>query len=275
MLHLRVISPPALTDAAVAVLAGRSSCTNLVVLPGAGQRPQGDLVLADVAREGADAVLRDLQGLGLAERGSIAVESVDLSLSAAAERAQAQAPGHGSDAVVWEDLVARTREESALSGAYLVLFAVATALAGVAVLTDSAILVIGAMIVGPEYGALAAICAGVVLRRGAAVRRAAAALAVGFPVGVVATVLSTWGLDALGLVSAAVALAYAVSADAAATRPELLGQAWTSVEQLLLNLLGILLAGTLTLWAQQRLWRRWGGRPARARRRPGSGASRR
>lgn len=316
MLHLRIITPSALQPAVLAVLEDHAACTNLVVLPGASRSPSGDLVLVDVAREAASALLGQLQALGLRERGSISVEDVGLSLSDGADRAEARAPGHGSDAVVWEDLVARTREDSALSVAYLVFFAVATVLAGVAVLTDSAVLVVGAMIVGPEYGALAGICAGVALGRGEPVRRAALALAVGFPVGMAVTVLSTWLLSALGLVdagmlteprpqtgfiyapdalsfvvaflagvagmlaltaaksgavvgvlvsvttipaagNAAVALAFAVGAGSD-ERSALLGQAWTSVEQLLLNLLGILLAGVLTLWLQQRLWRRAG-----------------
>ena len=84
---------------------------------------------------------------------------------------------------MWEELQARTREDASLSGAYLLLFSIATMLAGIAVLLDSAILVIGAMIVGPEFGALAAICAGIVLKRGRDVRRALVALAVGFAVG--------------------------------------------------------------------------------------------
>ena len=315
MLHLRLISPPARTEEVLTSLAGRAACTNVVVLPGAGRRPKGDVVLVDVAREAASDLLHELQELGLHESGSITADDIDLSLSAGAERAQAQAPGHGSDAVVWQDLVARTREESSLSVAYLVFFAVATVLAGVAVLTDSAVLVVGAMIVGPEYGALAGLCAGVAMRRAAPVRRAALALAVGFPVGMLATVASTWLLTSLGLVSAdllfsdrpqtgfiyrpdalsfvvaflagiagmlaltaaksgavvgvlvsvttipaagnaAVALAYAVTTPG--RRSALLDQAWTSVEQLLLNLLGILLAGVLTLVLQQQLWRRLG-----------------
>ena len=323
MLHLRIISPPEVTERALAALGDQVGCTNVVVLTGAGHRPEGDLLLADVAREGADEVLTALIGLGLRERGSIAVEEVDLSVSDVADRAERAAPGQGSDAVVWADLTARTREESSLSVALLVFYAVATMLAGAAVLLDSAVLVVGAMIVGPEYGALAGICAGVVLRQGAAVRRSVLSLAAGFAVGIVATVLSTWLLTALGLISAelltrdrpqtqfiylpdamsfvvaflagiagmlaltsaksgavvgvlvsvttipaagnaAVALAYAVSAATGAQRAALLDQAWTSMEQLGLNLLGILLAGTLTLGLQRRLQRR-GRRPGRDR----------
>lgn len=310
MLHVRVISPPAVTGSVVAALVRREACTNLVVLPGAGREPEGDLVMTDVAREAASDVLDALQGLGLREHGSIAVEEIGLSLSAGADRAEARAPGRGSDAVVWDDLVSRTREDSALSIAYLVFFAVATMLAGVAVLTDSAILVVGAMIVGPEYGALAGLCAAVVLRQGAALRRSVLALAAGFSVGMAAAVTSTWLLTALGLISAdmltrprpqtqfiyrpdalsfvvaflagiagmlaltsaksgavvgvlvsvttipaasnaAVALAYAVVTAAPEPRAALVHQAWTSVEQLLLNLLGIVIAGVLTLGLQR------------------------
>ncbi|MGQ7296467.1 DUF389 domain-containing protein [Quadrisphaera sp. KR29] len=313
MLHLRIISPPHLSDAVVAAVEADVGCSGLVVLPGAARSPSGDLVLLDVAREGADDVLQRLRALGLEEEGSIAVEDVDLSLSRAAREAERAAPGHGSDALVREDLTARTREESTLSASFLVFFAVSTALAGLAVLTDSAVLVIGAMIVGPEYGALAGVCAALVLRRPAQLRRSALALAVGFSVGIVAAAASTALLTALGLVdaemltrqrpqtgfiynpdalsfvvaflagvagmlaltsaksgavvgvlvsvttipaagNAAVAASYALTARGA-ERTALLDQSWTSVEQLLLNLLGILLAGVLTLWVQHRAWR--------------------
>jgi uncharacterized hydrophobic protein (TIGR00271 family) len=310
VLHLRLISPPDSTGRVRALLAGHPAVTNVVVLPGAGQQPEGDLLLADVAREAASQVLDELEELGLPERGSIAVEGVDLALSAVADEAEDRAPGEGTDAVVWEDLVARTQEESTLSLSYLVFFSVATILAGIAVLRDSAILVVGAMIVGPEFGAVAGVCAGVVLGRWAMVRRSLGALAVGFAAGVVAAVLATWLLTGLGLTDTAalfeprpqtdfiylpdamsfvvaflagvagmqaltsarsgalvgvlvsvttipaagnlaVALADGLSLDPAEPRGRYLEQAWTSLGQLLLNLLGLLLAGTLTLWVQR------------------------
>ena len=112
VLHLRIISPSGLTDQVLGTLSVNSSCTNLVVLPGAGRHPDGDLLLADVAREAVSEVLHELEALGLPERGSIAVESVDLSLSTVADQAEAGAPGYGSDAVVWEELVAPCRPGS-------------------------------------------------------------------------------------------------------------------------------------------------------------------
>jgi uncharacterized hydrophobic protein (TIGR00271 family) len=200
MLHLRVIAPADCTDRARTLLTGHHGVTNVVVLPGAGVQPEGDVVLADVAREAANHVLDELRKLGLTERGSIAVEGIDLSLSTGADQAERQAPGEGSDAVVWAELTARTREESTITATYLVFFAVATVLAGIAVLIDSAILVVGAMIVGPEFGVLAGICAGIVLRQGRTVGRSLVALAVGFAVGIAATVLATWLLTAAGLI---------------------------------------------------------------------------
>jgi uncharacterized hydrophobic protein (TIGR00271 family) len=312
-LHLRLIAPDDCTHPARSLLAGHRGVTNVVVLPGAGIQPAGDVILADVAREAANEVLDELRALGLADRGSIAVENVDLSISAAADRAEDQAPGEGEDAVVWAELSARARGESTLSASYLVFFSVASVLAGIAVLLDSAVLVVGAMIVGPEFGVLAGVCLGLVLRQGQVVRRSLVALLTGFAVGILVTVAATWLLSALGLVDsgqlfqprpqtefiyrpdamsfvvaflagiagmlaltsaksgalvgvlvsvttipaagdAAVALAFALSADPSRPRGDYLHQAGNSAGQLLLNLLGLVLAGVLTLWIQRTLW---------------------
>lgn len=311
MLHLRLITPGDLTDRVQAGLCANPVATNVAVLPAAARDPAGDVVLVDVAREAASEVIGWLRELGVEERGSITVEDIEVALSPGARSASHHAPGAGGDAIVWEELVHRTREEAALSVTYLVFFAVATMLAGVAVLLDSAILVVGAMIVGPEYGALAGLCTGVVLRKWDAIRRSAVALAVGFTVGVLATILLTWLLTALGLTHESLltqprpqtgfiynpdAMSFVVAflagtagmlalttaksgaivgvlvsvttipaagnlaVAAAYGQP---GQAWRSFGQLLLNLLGILLAGTATLWVQRLLWRRLGRRRLR------------
>ena len=315
MLHLRLIVPVDRTDRAPALLADHQGVTNVVVLPGAGVRPEGDVMLADVARESANNVLDELARLGVTRRGSIAVEGVELALSTDADRAEAQAPGKGSDAVVWAEMAARAKEESTLSATYLSFFSVAVILAGIAVLLDSSILVVGAMIVGPEFGVLAGICAGAVLRRWPVVRRSTVALAVGFGVGIMAAVLATWLLTAVGLIDSAqlfqprpqtafiyrpdalsfvvaflagiagmlaltsarsgalvgvlvsvttipaagdlaVALAFASSTDPSRPRGDYLQQAASSTGQLLLNLLGLILAGALTLLIQRIIWPR-------------------
>ncbi|MEU7866935.1 DUF389 domain-containing protein [Dactylosporangium sp. NPDC049140] len=200
MLHLRVISPPGDTERVVGLLTAEAGATNVVVLAGAAREPAGDLVLADVVREAASPVLTALRKLGIDEHGSIAVETVDVALSRNARRAADAAPGLSGDAVVWDEIEQKTGEETELSGTFLAMLAIATIIAGIGVLLDQPILIVGAMVVGPEFGPLASLCVGIVRRRGRSVRRALLALAVGFPVGILVTVLTTWGLDAVGLV---------------------------------------------------------------------------
>ncbi len=64
-------------------------------------------------------------------------------------------------------------------------------LAAVAILLDQPVLLVGAMVVGPEFGPLAGLCVAVVEKRGRLARRSLAALLVGFPVGMVLTVVAT------------------------------------------------------------------------------------
>ncbi|RZU49228.1 putative hydrophobic protein (TIGR00271 family) [Krasilnikovia cinnamomea] len=202
MLQLRIIAPADRTAAVEEVLNGDPGVTHLVVLPGAARDPaNGDVLYCDVVREAASGVLSQLRQLRIDQDGSIMLERVDTMLSAAADRAARQVPGHGADAVVWEEIEHATGEECKLSGAYLTFMIVATAIAGIGVLLDQPILIVGAMVVGPEFGPLAALCVGIVRFRRRLISRALTALLVGFPVGMLGTVLSTWALDWMDLVS--------------------------------------------------------------------------
>lgn len=200
MLHLRIIVPPDRTAALERILDADDATTHIVVLPGAARSPAGDVVFCDVVREGASDLLERLKHLHLERDGSIMLEKVDTAISAAADRAERRVPGFGVDAVVWEEIEHTTGEETRLSAAYLAFFTVATVIAGIGVLLDQPILIVGAMVVGPEFGPLAALCVGLVQRRGLLVRRSALALVVGFLVAMVMTVLAIRGLDAVGLV---------------------------------------------------------------------------
>ncbi|MFV2113129.1 DUF389 domain-containing protein [Micromonospora sp. LOL_025] len=200
MLHLRVIAPSDLSSAVADLLAADPGVTHLAVFPGAARQPAGDLILCDVVRESADGVLHALQQLGVEERGAISADDVELSISSAAGRAAEKAPGSGADAVVWDEIAAKTGEQTELSATYLVLLTVATMLAGVGVLLDQPILIVGAMVVGPEFGPLAALCVALLRRNPPVIGRSVQALVVGFLAAMVVTVLSTWGLDAVGLV---------------------------------------------------------------------------
>ncbi|HWU59139.1 MAG TPA: DUF389 domain-containing protein [Microbacteriaceae bacterium] len=199
-MHLRVIMPSDLTPTVVGSLRADPAATNLIVMPGAAQQPQGDVLLVDVAREGADAVLGTLRELGIERTGSIAVEDVGFSFSDAADRAERAAPGLGADSVIWDTVEQRSGEETQISITYLVLMAVATMIAGVGVIIDQPILIVGAMVVGPDFGPLAALCVGIVRGRPRIIGRSVLAIVVGFVVGMAATVGSTLALNALGLV---------------------------------------------------------------------------
>ncbi|WP_155351312.1 DUF389 domain-containing protein [Acrocarpospora pleiomorpha] len=196
MLHLRVISPREHTDAAVALLRQAPGLTNLVVLPGVAQDPPGDLLLFDLAREAANEVIERLTELGICTAGSIAVENVDLMLSDAADRAEEEAPGEGEDAVVWEELAQRVDDDTRITWAFLAFLAIATQIAGIGVVVGSPILIVGAMVLGPEFGAIAAISFGLLRRRADLIARAVRALVVGFAVAMAITfacaLVSTW-----------------------------------------------------------------------------------
>jgi uncharacterized hydrophobic protein (TIGR00271 family) len=198
VLHLRLVVPVEKVGAVLDCLSSSAAVTNVVHLPGAALEPAGDLVLGDVAREAASEVLETLKGHDLVRLGSISADEVGLSLSDAARAAEQAAPGHGTDAVVWEEVEARTTEESTLSATYLVFMCVATMIAAVGLLLDQPILVVGAMVVGPEFGPLAGLCVAIVQRRPAEARRSLVALVVGFPVGMLATICLVLLLTATG-----------------------------------------------------------------------------
>ncbi|RZS34328.1 putative hydrophobic protein (TIGR00271 family) [Herbihabitans rhizosphaerae] len=199
MLHLRVVCPTTTTDDVVRVLTEHPGTTHLVVLPGVAVQPEGDVVEADIAREATDEVIAALCGLGVDHHGGITLEQIDTALSDAADRAERDAPGEAADAVVWQELVSRTGDESRLNITFLAFLSISCLLAAVGVVTDSAVTIVGAMVVGPEFGPLAAMAVGLVRRRFDLVRRAGLALAVGFPVAMLITALGTVLGEAGGL----------------------------------------------------------------------------
>jgi uncharacterized hydrophobic protein (TIGR00271 family) len=182
--HIRIVSPPDLTPTVCDLFEKTPSVINVVLLPGTARKPNGDVIMADVAREDASVILADLRKMGLEQRGSIAIEAVDTAISVAADRAEKAASGSPADAVVWEALTRRTSEDASLTGSFLAFMVIAVLLAATGLVLDSAILLVGAMVVGPDFGPIAGFCVAAVQRRGAIALRSFAALAVGFPVAI-------------------------------------------------------------------------------------------
>ncbi|MEB8341553.1 DUF389 domain-containing protein [Streptomyces endophyticus] len=311
MLHLRLITPSDTTDDVVRLIGRTTGTTHLVVLPGAARNPSGDVVMCDVAREAGDELIGGLRELGIDRSGSISVENIDLSLSLRADKAEEDAPGEGADAVLWEQLSDATHEESTLTITYVAFLVIATMIAACGVVLDNAILIVGAMAVGPEFGPLAGFCTALVRKSPRLAWRSLVALLVGFAVAMAVTVGFSYFMDAVNLFSegqleadrpntgfiyapdwfsfvvavlagaagtlsltsaksgALVGVAISVTTVPAAANAAVAlsygdaGQMWGSTQQLLLNLLGIVLAGTVTLLAQKYLWAKQRERTAR------------
>ena len=202
MVHLRIVVPSALAPKVLDLLDATPSVCNLVYLPGTARRPPGDVILCDIAREDASIVIDDLKELGVPRQGSISLEQIDSQISDAAKAAERAARGLPSDAVVWEEVEARTSETTELGGNFLAFMVLACLIGSIGIFTGSPILIIGAMVVGPEFGPLAGLCVAMVERRRGVALRSMAALGIGFPVGITAAFLFTLICVATGLVDA-------------------------------------------------------------------------
>jgi uncharacterized hydrophobic protein (TIGR00271 family) len=199
VVHLRIVVPGDRAAGALDVLEADASVVNVVHLPGAARKPDGDLVLADVAREDASVLLADLRELGLHECGSISIEPIETQLSDAARAAEKHAAGAPADAVIWEEVVDRTSEESTLSATFVAFMILAMLIAAVGIFLNSPILIVGAMVVGPEFGPIAATCVGLAEREPRLAGRSLAALVVGFPLGITVAVVVTWIFQQTGV----------------------------------------------------------------------------
>jgi uncharacterized hydrophobic protein (TIGR00271 family) len=191
VIHLRIVAPEEVAHRALEVLSDSPAVLNIVHLHGAAKKPEGDVILCDVAREEASVILGDLKELRIPHVGSIAVEHVDTALSDAADEAEKAAPGLPSDAVVWEEVEQRTSENTELSIGFVLFMVLAMQIGAVGILLDQPILIVGAMVVGPEFGPLAGLSVALVQRRSDFARRSLTALGVGFPAGILASWLVT------------------------------------------------------------------------------------
>lgn len=304
MLYLRLVTPSDLTADVLAYLQAHVAATNITFVASAALQPEGDLVTCDLAREGVNDVIAALRERGVDQHGSIALEHIDVSVSKAAAEAELRAPGYGSDAAVWEEVDARVRDESYLTVGFVVFLVVAALIAAIGLIEDSSILVVGAMVVGPEFGPIAGLAVGLFKRRPARIRVAGSTLAVGFAAGIVATYLvigvaelAGWVPDAFspetqpitGFVTNPSFASFAISFLAGIAGTLSLTQArsgaligvlisvttipavaavgvsaavgeWDdalgALVQLTLNVVGLVLAGVVTLWVQREAWER-------------------
>ena len=181
MLRVRVVSPADLTDALLERLTAAPGVRSVVVLREAAYRPEGDAVHFELSDGAANPVFRELRALGLARQGSISVERVDATLTARTDRPAKEAgPLRRETAPVWEMVEAIIRGGAAYAPSFYCLLIIAAMIGAVGILTNSQILIVGAMVVGPEYNAIIAVALGFSIRDRALARDGLFALLGGF-----------------------------------------------------------------------------------------------
>ncbi|MFF0343203.1 DUF389 domain-containing protein [Kribbella sp. NPDC004875] len=201
-MHLRLIVPPVGSEHVLDTLVADPRVTSIVRLPGAAHRPAGDVIECDVTREATSDILSWLKSEGLYDDGAVAVATVDAAPSRNAQAAEKAAPGAPDDAVIWDAVVDQAYNEAGGSWVYYAFLTLATMIASIAVITDSAILVVGAMVVGPEFGVVAALAVGLFLRKAGLTRRSLSLLVKGFLLAIALTALAALLARAAGWVDA-------------------------------------------------------------------------
>ncbi len=311
MLHLRLRVPSHLIEDVTTTLCDDPTVTNVLVISDAYVKPDGSLVMADVARENAQPILAVLRHLGLISSGAIALSETETVMSDAARQAEKAAPGTPIDAVVWDLIEDRTRDDVRMSWSFVAFLTLATLIAGVGRLLDQPILIVGAMVVGPEFAAVAAICFALARPRPSLLPAALGTLFGGFAVATaVATAIGAvvhafggftaaqladrpqtdfivhpdiWSFVIALLAGVAGTLSLTTSKSAtlvgvfiSVTTVPAIGtlalalstyngsDARSSMLQLSLNVIGLVLAGTTTLLVQKLVWTRIQSRRAHA-----------
>jgi hypothetical protein len=210
----------------------------------------------DVLHGAANEVIGQLRGLGLDQRGSIVLENVDTSISAYADRATARRGRFQQFTPVWAEVESRIALEGTFPPSWFTLLIIAGLIGTVGILTNSQILIVGAMVVGPEYGAILSLAFGVTRRDSSRVRPVSSLIdtpnwfsfIVALLAGVFISVTTIPAASDIG-----VSLAFGSGSEA-----------WGSVLQLLLNVTVLTAVAIAGLPAQRAIWRRTARRAAAA-----------
>ena len=206
MLHVRVVSPAGLTGQVVTELSEHPGVRNLIVLPGAAQRPDGDAVQFDLLNASANPVLHQLRRLALDSAGSVSVAQVNVVLDGPPSPADERRYARRERVPVWEMVEGTIRANASYPPSFYLLLIFAGLIAAVGILTNSQILIVGAMVVGPEYFAIIAAALGLTTVDGqrdwTAVRVSLAALCYGFLAAIAVTLLFGLAVRGAGQVPA-------------------------------------------------------------------------
>jgi uncharacterized hydrophobic protein (TIGR00271 family) len=130
------------------------------------------LVTADLRPDAADAALTKLGRLGIPADDVTLVRLETIGPTATPEPL----------ILVWADVLGRAQVQARVAARYLVLMAVAGVIAGLAVINESSVLIVGAMAISPDLLPVTAACTGLVLRRRRLIERGLGTLVLGLAV---------------------------------------------------------------------------------------------
>ena len=142
-------------------------------------------------------------GCPLDGRGAVTVGQVNVALEAPRSAAETRRYARRERIPVWAMVEGTIRAGAIYPPSFYVLLVAAGLIAAVGILTNSQILVVGAMVVGPEYSAIIAAALGCSKRDWPLVREALTALGRGFLAAVVASFLFALAIRAAGVAPAA------------------------------------------------------------------------
>jgi uncharacterized hydrophobic protein (TIGR00271 family) len=188
-LHVRVVTPPDVTELLVDVLVADSGVSNVLVLTGSARRPVGDAVHFDVLTRSANSVLGQLRALQDDHRNSIVIENVDAHIGEGADPAATSGLVQRDAAPIWDVVEAKIRTDAVYAPSFFILLAIAGLIGAVGILTNSQILIVGAMVVGPEYNAIMGVALGIDKRDRPAILRGSVALIAGFSAAIIVTLV--------------------------------------------------------------------------------------
>jgi uncharacterized hydrophobic protein (TIGR00271 family) len=177
MLRLDSFVPPDLVD---------EVRTALVALPGVrhvttGPRTADGMIAlsAEVDATSADAVIERLADLGIASNDLTLWRVPGIQPLGWHRRTRSEE----SDVQVWAEIVGRADENAKLAATYLVFMVSAGIIAGIGVLTGSAVLLVGAMAISPDLLPISATAIGIVERRWQLALKAIRVLLIGLATG--------------------------------------------------------------------------------------------
>ena len=163
--HIRLASAATSTTRVLEVLAATGGAVNVTVIPASARFPDGDVVECDLEPEVANEVIHRLRALGPLERGPI-VGQPGGHRRHPLPIAEMRRPlvSDREIAPVWEVVDATIRANATYPFSFYVLLISAGLLAAVGILTNSQILIVAAMVVGPEYNAILGAALGITER---------------------------------------------------------------------------------------------------------------